>query len=65
MRRKMVLVDKGKEKLIAGTLRSDPFSDEMMGMTYVARKGELAPRTRDEDLTTICHHIRDQKYHNL
>ena len=34
------LVDTGKEALISGTLRTDPFSEEMMETAYETRKKE-------------------------
>ena len=41
-KRVLELVDMGKKRLISGTLRNDPFSDEMMEMAYAERKAELA-----------------------
>ena len=43
--RMLELVDMGRKRLISGTLRNDPFSDEMMEMAYVERKAELASET--------------------
>ena len=43
MTRKKILelVDKGKESLISGTLRTGPFSDEVMEKAAIARRIEL------------------------
>ena len=46
MSRNMIirLVDRGKEALISGTLRTDPFSEEMMDSAYETRKNETIVR---------------------
>ena len=46
MSRNMIirLVDRGKEALISGTLRTDPFSEEMMDSVYETRKNETIVR---------------------
>ncbi len=44
-KRMLELVDMGKKRLISGTLRNDPFSDEMMEEASAERKAELASGT--------------------